>query len=419
MLHTDKRRGSIFYGWIILVIASLGVFFSGPGQTYSISVFIDSYIQEFGWSRSFISSLYSLATLTSGLLLLFVQRQIDRRGHRFMMLTITILFSLTCLYMSHIFHYSMLLVGFFLVRFLGQGSMTLVSSTLVPQWFVNNRGKALSFIALGGALSSTLFPPTNTWIIQNYGWRVGWLFWAFMLATIMIPAALFVKNRPEDIGLLPDNETFKQNIVKKEKIEISSFTVQEAKGTRTFWLLLFCMFVNAMSNTGMTFHLFSILGEKGSPPMETAMILSTVAIIAFPSSFIAGFLLNHYKSNTIIALTFCIHLFVILSLLKSTSFQGAIFFGILWGVCTGFESMNYHYIWPSYYGRLYLGSIRSLTMTSMVIGSTLGPLTFGFFYDLFGGYREILGVMIFFAILAIFSSLFAVIPKRKKITTSI
>lgn len=408
----ERIQAPIFYGWIIVVIASLGIFFSGPGQTYSVSVFIDSYIQEFGWSRSFVSSLYSLATLTSGLLLFFIGRLIDRRGHRLMMPTIAILFSIACLFMSRISHFSMLLIGFFLVRFLGQGSMTLLSSTLVPQWFISKRGKALSFMALGGALSSTLLPPINTWIISGYGWRAGWLFWALLLGTVMVPAALLVRNKPEDMGLLPDNDTIKKNTFQKEKIEIASFTVKEAKGTRTFWLLLFCMFVSAMSNTGMTFHLFSILGERGLPPMETAMILSAIALVSLPSSFIAGYLLDHYRSNHIIAFTFATHLLVILSLLRATSFHGALFFGVLWGVCAGFESMNYNYIWPSFYGRLYLGSIRGLTMTAMVIGSAFGPLPFGFFYDLFGGYSEILGVLFFFTALAIFSSLFAVMPKK-------
>lgn len=415
MQKISTIKGSIFYGWIIVIIASLGAFFSGPGQTYSISVFIDSYIQEFGRSRTTISTLYSLATLTSGLLLFFIGKQIDRRGHRFMFPTIALLFSMACLFMSRISHYAMLFFGFFLIRFLGQGSMTLAASTLIPQWFITRRGQALSFMALGGALGSTLFPPINTWIIQNYGWRTGWLFWAVMLLTIMLPASLLIRNRPEDMGLLPDNESIRKVDSNKEPIQLASYTIKEARGTRAFWLLLFCMFVSAMSNTGITFHLFSILGERGFPPMEIAMILSSMAIVALPSSLLAGFLLDRFKANLLITLTFGLHLLVILSLLRIITFQGALLFGILWGICCGFENMNYNYIWPSYYGRLYLGSIRGLTMTSMVIGSAFGPLPFGFFYDSFGGYREVLGVMFFFTLLASVSSLLAVSPKNKKI----
>lgn len=61
-----------YYGWMIVFISSLGVFFSGPGQTNSIWIFIDSYILDFGWSRSQVSAVYSAATLAAGLCMFFV-----------------------------------------------------------------------------------------------------------------------------------------------------------------------------------------------------------------------------------------------------------------------------------------------------------------------------------------------------------
>lgn len=142
-------KTSFFYGWFIVFIAALGVFFSGPGQTYSVSVFIDSYIAEFGWSRSFVSSMYSMGTLGAGMLLPLVGRLVDKRGSRFMVTAVAAVFGFVCLYMSFVGNPIMLFVGFFLVRLLGQGSMSLVPSTLVPQWFVSRRGRALSLIALG------------------------------------------------------------------------------------------------------------------------------------------------------------------------------------------------------------------------------------------------------------------------------
>ncbi|WP_337957771.1 hypothetical protein [Guptibacillus spartinae] len=77
-----SQNSSIFYGWYIVIVAAIAVFFSGPGQTYGVSVFIDYYIQEFGWSRSLVSGIYSTATLAAGLLLFLVGRLIDKLGQR-------------------------------------------------------------------------------------------------------------------------------------------------------------------------------------------------------------------------------------------------------------------------------------------------------------------------------------------------
>ena len=71
-----------YYGWTICAVAALQVFFSGPGQTYSISNFKSSYVNDYAWSESTISSLYAAGTTLSALLLPVVGRAVDRVGQR-------------------------------------------------------------------------------------------------------------------------------------------------------------------------------------------------------------------------------------------------------------------------------------------------------------------------------------------------
>lgn len=385
-----------YYGWMIVFISALGVFFSGPGQTYSVSVFIDSYIAEFGWSRSFVSTLYSSGTLLAGLLLPVIGKLVDRLGSRFMVAAVAATFGLVCLAMSLVFSPVMLFAGFFLVRLLGQGSMTLTSSTLVPQWFVSRRGKALSLMALGGTLSSALLPPLNTWLILSFGWRFGWQVWAVLLWAIMVPAALFlIRNRPEDVGLAPDNaRAAKLASGPEQQYDQHSWTVKEAMATRAFWLLLFCATIPAAINTGVTFHLASIMQDTGfaasAAPAIAAAVLSTLAIVQLPFNFVAGALADKFRVHLLMMLAFAGQLLSLLLLLNIRSLPMAIVYGVLWGMLSGFYAINNGVIWPNYFGRRYLGSIRGIAMTAMVIGSAFGPLPFGFAFDYFGGYREII-----------------------------
>ncbi|HEV2127425.1 MAG TPA: hypothetical protein VGR22_02270, partial [Thermomicrobiales bacterium] len=82
-MHQVMRSG--FSGWRMLLIAWLAVFFSGPGQTYGTSAFVDPMIEELGMSRSLFSTLYSIGTLASAAALMLLGRQIDRRGSRLVM----------------------------------------------------------------------------------------------------------------------------------------------------------------------------------------------------------------------------------------------------------------------------------------------------------------------------------------------
>ncbi|RBW69039.1 MFS transporter [Bacillus taeanensis] len=406
-----------YYGWVIVGIAALGVFFSGPGQTYSISVFIDYYIQDFGWSRSLVSTVYSAATLAAGLLLFIIGRLVDRFGQRFMSAAVGIMLAIACFWNSAITGSVMLFIGFFMIRLFGQGSMTLIPNTLVPQWFIEKRGRALSLMAIGGFLSSAALPPINAWLIETWSWETAWRVWGILLFLIYVPLALFfIRNRPEDSGMLPDGKTIKK--VKKgtkseeEVFQEENWTLKEAMKTRAFWFILICVGIPALVNTGLTFHLVSILGENGLKPTTAAFVLSLMAIVGFPVTFLAGYALDKFKVHMILGLSFIGQLLFLLLVQWTNTVLMAIIFGVVWGAIIGFERIALNIVWPNYFGREHLGSIKGIAMTATVIGSAFGPLPFGIAYDFFGGYTEIIYLSMFFPILGILLAISS--PKPEK-----
>ncbi|MGB8000573.1 MAG: MFS transporter [Anaerobacillus sp.] len=417
-----QQKSPLFYGWYIVAAAAVGVFFSGPGQTYAVSVFIDYYIREFGWSRSLVSGIYSSATLVAGLLLFLVGRMVDKQGQRRMMLMMGTLLAVACFWNSFVLGPVMLFIGFFMLRLFGQGSMTLIPNTLVPQWFVVKRGRALSFMAIGGFLSSASFPPLNTWLIHSFGWENAWRILGSALVLIFLPVVYFiVRNKPEDIGLLPDNAVSKKKLAerKEEKMEEeqdegfeTNWTVKEAMRTRAFWFILFCVSIPALVNTGLTFHLFSILGEQGVPGSTAALILSIMAIVGFPVTMLSGFILERVNVHIVLGLSFIGQIIFIVLLTQVDTYVLAIFFAVLWGIIGGIERITLNIIWPNYFGREHLGSIKGIATTTMVIGSAFGPLPFGIAYDVFGGYTEILLIILIFPILGTIAAFMSPPPKK-------
>ncbi len=404
-----------YYGWYIVAVSALCVFFSGPGQTYSVSVFIDAYIRDFGWGRSEISSIYSAATLFAGLCMFFVGRFIDRFGQRTMLVTVSLFLSLACLFNSMVTNLAMLFIGFFLLRLLGQGSMTLIPNTLVPQWFITKRGKALSFMAIGGFASSALFPLVNSWLVTEYGWRNTWIVWGVLLIVLVMPTSYFlVRNKPEDVGQLPDGyiATSSQSEQDRSALHEENWSLKEAMKTRAFWLILFCVSIPALINTGITFHLISIFKWNDLSVGTAAFVLSLMALIGFPITLIAGRILDQVKVNYVLAGIFIGEIIFTLFLLITDSTFKAILFGILWGISGGFERIALNYVWPSYFGRASLGSIKGTATTVMVLGSAFGPLPFGFAYDYFHGYTEILLLSLIFPIGGIVCSLGAKKPEK-------
>lgn len=406
-----------YYGWVIVAIAALSHFFSGPGQTFSNAIFIDSYIEEFGWSRSAVSGIYSFATLLAGLLLFLVGRFIDKYGARKMAVIISLLLAMSAIYNSFVTNAAMLFFGFFLIRLLGQGSMTLIPNTLVPQWFIQKRGRALSFAAIGGMASSALLPIINVWLIEQYGWRMSWQILGLSIAIVFTPLAwLLIRNRPEDLGLRPDQQGNKQSTIDEKDMGSleTNWTFQEAKKTRAFWLLLFVVMIPALVNTGITFHMVSIFSIKDLSPTVAAAVLSIMALVSFPVTFLAGYVVDRVPVRWLLVFAFAGQFVVITLVYSIQSFALAMVFGFIWGFMSAFERIALNMVWPTYFGRLQLGRITGLSMAMMVVGSALGPLPFGLFYDWFAGYEEILLALLLLPVLGMLASWLAKPPVKEE-----
>lgn len=410
-----------YYGWIIVFISALSLFFSGPGQTYFVSVFIDSYIEQFGWSRSLVSSIYSFATLLSGSLLFLMGRLVDRFGQRIMTLIVGLLLGITCIWNSYLNGPVMLFIGFFMLRFWGQGSLVLLPNTLVSQWFIKQRGRSYSFLNVGGFIGAFTFPPLNAWMIYTWGWPVTWRIWAAVLCLGFAPLAYYlIRNKPEDVGLLPDSPSARSEAnpesnhplaVRMEQEE--SWTLKEAIRTRAFWLMLFCTAILPMISTGIVFHLFSILVENDLSKAAAPLVLAVMPFISFPVTFVVGILLERYKLHYILTLAFLLQIVAMFILLNSYTIEIAILYAVIQGVVGGVVAISLGVVWPNYFGRKHIGSIKGVAMTSMVIASAFGPLPFGIAYDYFGGYTEIIMIMAIFPMLAVIAAFISPPPKKK------
>ena len=115
-----------FYGWVILGLSSLAAFVSGPGQTFTFSIFVEPIRNDLGWSQATVTGLYTAGSLTAGLAMVPIGRMLDRYGSR-VLLTITgLLFGLATLWMSRVSHPAQLYLGYFAMRALANGTLPLI-----------------------------------------------------------------------------------------------------------------------------------------------------------------------------------------------------------------------------------------------------------------------------------------------------
>lgn len=384
----------VYYGWVILFIATVGMILTGPGQTYAISVFIDHFIVDLGISRSLVSTLYTVGTLTASFALPYIGRQVDRRGSRLMMAAVTIGLGLACIYMGFVHGALMLLLGFMVLRMLGQGSLGMVSRITINQWWMRKRGMAMGIAGMATALlSQGGFPNLLNWLIPLYGWRMTYMLLGAGLLLGLLPLVLLlIRDRPEDYGLEPDGMAAGAAAgegTAAAPVE-NNWTVSQVTRTFTFWLIIAGLCSMSALNTGLTFHIFSIFNDSGLSSAVAAAVFVPISVTAAVVQLGGGLLIDRIPVRMLLSLSLVLQAVVLVLSPYLVSVEMALLYGIISGMRTGLQQIAGNVIWAKYYGRMHLGSITGIASTAQVASSALGPMPFGIARDLMGSYTAIL-----------------------------
>ncbi len=392
----------VFYGWVMVGVAFVGMFASAPGQSFTISLFLGPITEVMDLSRTSFSSAYTLGTLTAAFGLTYVGRLIDRFGAQAVLVTVALLLGVSAILFSNITNLAALYVGFTAVRIFGQGALMLTCNTLVSQWFVKRRGLALSLVGLGFAAGSGIYPPITQVLIDQVGWRTTWIWLGVGSWLLVIPLALaLVKSRPEVLGLEPDGGPAqpggKELDAKADKDaeaqERPSWHIREAIRTRQFWIMAVATAVPSMLITGMVIHQSSYFVGRGLSDQAVASIFTVTAVAMIASGLFFGYLLDRLPTRRVVSLVLLCMCAAMYAMLLADTAMLAYGYAVVFGIASGGMMTMISYIWPEYFGRAHLGGVQGAAMTIVIVGASLGPLPFGVAFDLWGGYSEALMIL--------------------------
>lgn len=366
-----------FYGWWIVLSAMLVTFAAGPGQSFMFTVFIDPIIEDTGYTRTMLSSIYAAGTVVSALAVMIVSRLSDRFGPRLMLMVMGAVFGLACIALSAAMGIVAMAVALALLRGLGQGAMPVNGSLLVSQWFIVRRGRAMAIMGLGGAITIAIMPNLGQFLIEQLSWRGAYLALGIMVWAIVLPIAIFVvRNKPEDIGQLPDGADF---LPEDELRRIRKAQTGEKRKVLTswsFWALAGPMAVPALVDTALIFHQVALFERQGLTAEVAARVFIPFAIASALTGLLCGFLVERTGPTPLFVANMAVFGVAILMLqVASTPFL-AVIYSIILGSAMGMQQITVRYTWPYYYGRQGLGQVQGSAMMIMISATAIGPVVF-------------------------------------------
>ncbi len=402
-----------FYGWVILAAGSLGAVMMGPSQTFTVSLFIDNFVTELGISRSTVSLIYGAATLGASLLLPITGRLVDRYGSRRMMLAVTLAFVAALAAMSRVAGMAGLLLTLLAVRFLGFGSMQLVSNNVIAQWFVRRRGMVMGLASQSLAVSLFVFPALAETLIRQFTWRGAWIGLSLIVLVIAAPVAwLLYRDRPEVYGLQPDGNAPRGRYADNAAEE--DWTLGEARRTSVFWVFTLAFLVMATINAGLVFHQASLFVERGLSRSDAVIAYQAMALVSIIGNLGMGHLLDRVSARLLLVVQMGLLLAALLLLQVMDTMWMALIYATLLGLGMGGSRVMDSTVWAKYFGRRYLGSIRGATMVGSVGGTALGAYPLALSYDLAGSYAPALLALLLLPIAISFSMIFVKRPRKRE-----
>lgn len=392
----DIRRLPFFYGWVIWLLSTLGFLFSIPGQTMGMAVFTDHLINALGLSRTQLSMAYLIGTVGSSLFLTRAGRWYDRLGGRLMVALASLALGIMLLFISAtdvfagvfgggpVMSFIFIMLGYFGVRFFGQGVLTSSSNNILLLWFEKRRGLMGSargvFVSLGFSLS----PLGLAWLIGANGWRIA--LWQLALGCMLFAAIayLFLRDNPKSCGVLVDGG--EHSDADTASPVVKSATLDQARRTAIFWLISLSLGMHSLFGTAVTFHIVSIFNAAGRTATEAFAYFLPMAIVSTSVNLLSGWLADSRSLKPFLIAMLISFICGAQGLLQLDEQWGYWLLVGGFGVGGGLWAVISNLAFIRNFGPLHLGEITGLCSSIMVFASAIGPALFSLGLDRYGSY---------------------------------
>lgn len=374
--QSDEELAIRYPGWGVLAAAFTGVMVSfAPIVPYTFSLFLDPLHTVFGWKREAMGGAFALAAITVALVSPLIGILLDRFPPRRIILPGILIFALALAALSRLTpNIVQFYAAFFVMGLVANATAQFAYTRTILTWFTCHRRVALALLLTGSGIGSILIPPLTEWMIENHGWRSGFLLLGGIAMLGLPLTAMLVRDRPEAA------------VVRSEHHADVGMTVPAAMRTTAFWILAFITILSAFSENGLVTNLASILTQHGVQAATAALALSIRGGAGIIGRLGIGFAIDRVSPERIQSFVLALTAAGTLMFAFADSAWTALLGAAVLGMGLGSEADVGPYLLARYFGRRHFSVLYGLTWTAYAIGGATGPLWIGHLYDRAGVY---------------------------------
>ena len=360
---------------------SLGVFLvfsSSIGQTFFISLFSGEIRSEFNISHGIFGIIYSAATLSSAIVFFWLGKLADQFNLTLLgLITLGVLSGFSFL-ISSAETLLMLFLSLLGLRLFGQSMISHISVTAMARWFLKKRGQALSIALMGHPIGEALLPFLITFFLLEFTWREIWMGISICIIIFFLPLVFWLGRqlKSERFNSSVSNRPEPKNFAK-----VSWNRSQVLRDIR-FYQIIPGLLASPFIVTGFFFHQIHLIETKLWSISLLGSSYPLFALSVTGVTFASGWIVDRFSTVHLLRI-FLLPLALGLMLIASTDSVFAFpLFMILVGASTGSATIVISALWAELYGIGYLGSIRSMCFSMVVLSTSISPALIGFLLDI-------------------------------------
>ena len=176
----------------------------------------------------------------------------------------------------------------------GMGFSYVVSNAVIANWLPRKKGPAMGVATCGFPLSATITTLLLSKVVQGGISHVYYMYAAacFVMAVVVF---LVVRDYPEELGKMPDNEAgFDREAQRREYEEglaymkQSPWTAKKVLSCGKVWALVIAVGIGALIASGIMSNFMGKFLESGFAPDQILLLLVGAGLLAIPGSIFIG-----------------------------------------------------------------------------------------------------------------------------------
>lgn len=410
---------TLFYGWILVAVLWVCYGFGISPAYYSWGIFANSVIEEFDLNRKQVGLIFTVFVLMYNSISPVCGIAIGRWGSRGVMVVGSLLCAAGCFWLSRATSYWQMIPSFGILCGAGVGLASILPcQTLGSFWFIRYRARAIAIIFTAGGAVGKLIASIDRWMLDNADWRTGWLLIAGMSLALAAITGLFVRNRPEEMGLHPDGDepgtvdptrANSDGENKSNSIPAPSWTAAQAIRTPQFFLIVAGSAAYAVPWGVLVSHGPVHLGDLGLDPGPAASLIGTMALVSVLGRFTGG-LGDFVPPQLLLAAALALQCVGVAGLVFADTFALARGCVILVGFGFGAAYICIPVLFSKFFGREAFATTSGTRLLIVGLFNAAGPLVAGAIADATGSYRNAFMLLIAMLVIGVVCALAAKSP---------